>query len=152
MPGAAISGLPAMMDVPDVASVAAMSREDKLAFMKKLKEERKALYVELGIEEETKQQKAEAAKAEAAAKAAAEMEQAEKAAVKRAAAAATLPQLPGFNATFKCLGFLFTMNVVEDPDSSRSNEAEANEEEVVAKGVPKDVPQLSNRPAAVAAS
>ena len=152
VPGAAISGLPAMMDVPDVASVAAMSREDKLAFMKKLKEERKALYVELGIEEETKQQKAEAAKAEAAAKAAAEMEQAEKAAAKRAAAAATLPQLPGFNATFKCLGFLFTMNVVEDPDSSRSNEAEANEEEVVAKGVPKDVPQLSNRPAAVAAS
>ena len=72
------SALPAPVDASaasafptiDINAVAAMSREEKLAFMKKLKEERKALYVELGIEEETKATKAaKAAEAEAAAKA-----------------------------------------------------------------------------------
>ena len=92
-----------------------MSREEKLAFMKKLKEERKALYVELGIEEETKQTKAQK-EAEAAAEAAA----AQKAESERLSAAAQPPptQLPGFNAAFKCLGFVFSMNLNVTPAAS----------------------------------
>ena len=100
--------------VPDAAVVAAMSRQEKLAFVKRLKEERKALCVELGIEEEPK--RADAADA------------AEKATVATAAAAAAVATSgpsgaqpaagaapsSAFQIAFKCLGFAVTLNVASE--------------------------------------
>ena len=110
----------------DVNAVAAMSREEKMKLMKSLKEERKALYVELGIEEETKQ-----TKAQKAAEAAAEMERAERAAAERAKLLAEAPQLPpGFNAAFKCLGFVFSINMnvaPEEPPSAEESDTKVPE-------------------------
>ena len=117
----------------DINAVAAMSREEKLAFMKKLKDERKALYVELGIEEETK-----ATKAAKAAEAAEAMEKAEQAAMQRATATEpTVPPLPGFNAAFKCLGFVFSMNLNVAPEPKGEEEApSADDAALQTKGQP----------------
>ena len=105
-------GTPAALTLAavDVASAtAAMSREEKLAFAKKLKEERKALYTELGIEEEPKPAK-----------------EPPSAAPKGAVPTAPTPVPPpsaAYQVAFKCLGFLFTMSVAHETaqDSDRSD-------------------------------
>ena len=92
-----------MASIPemDVAAVAKMSREEKRALAKKLKEERSALYVELGIEEKPPPPEPEVVKPP------------------------PLEPPPAlFVHAFKCLGFVFTVNVESDPDSARSDAIE----------------------------
>lgn len=85
----------------DVAAVAAMSREEKRALAKRLKEERKALYVELGIEEEPKPPPMP---------------------TPPVAVPPPPPPTPPaiFAHAFKCLGLVFAVSVATDVDSSRS--------------------------------
>jgi hypothetical protein len=102
-PGANGEGGGGMASIPemDVAAVAKMSREEKRALAKKLKEERSALYVELGIEEKPPPPEPEVVKPP------------------------TLEPPPAlFVHAFKCLGFVFTVNVESDPDSARSDAIE----------------------------
>merc|ERR1719440_2094929 len=91
----------------DPAAVAAMSRDEKVAFVKKLKEERRSLYRELGIEEEPKVEEAPAA------------EKAHKLAP---------PPPPFFVHVFKCLGMQFTMTVANEASEDAAAEADADKE------------------------
>lgn len=94
---------PNPLNAAEVASaVAAMSREEKIEYIKKLKEERKALHIELGIEPEPPKRKEEA---EAAA-------QTERSAPPSEAAVKQEPQ-PTFSVGLKCFGFHFTMTVTK---------------------------------------
>ena len=118
--GAVLMGAPVVptMAAADIAStMAAMSREEKLAFAKKLKEERKALYTELGIEEEPKPAKQAAADASNGAVVA------PGAAAAPGAAVPASPPPAAFQVAFKCLGFLFTMSVAHETsqESDRSD-------------------------------
>ena len=117
--GGADGGTPGPFGATDVAAaVATMSREQKIAFIKQLKEERKALHVELGIEPDPPKQKpqpeaAAAVAAEAAEAAIVSSEGGELAAAPSAAAiaAGASPQPPLYSAAFKCLGFVFAVSV-----------------------------------------
>ena len=118
--GQPAAGQPAVLGLPaevDIDAVAKMTRDEKLAFAKKLKEERKALHTALGIEEEPKTAPAEEAKA-ADAKAAVDAK-----AGALATTADALPPPPALvNVAFKCLGFLFTMNVVAEAGQESSRD------------------------------
>jgi len=101
--------------MPDGAVVAAMSREEKLAFAKRLKEERKALCVELGIDDEPK--KANVADKPAAAAATAVASVTASSASTSTASAQSVPgstASSAFQIAIKCLGFAVTLNVAPD--------------------------------------
>lgn len=88
----------------DAATLAAMSRDEKRAFVKRLKEERKQLFTELGIEEEHKAADDES-KATPVAKPVAK------------------PPPPLFVHAFRCLGLVLNVSL----DSERSGGEDSGE-------------------------
>ena len=121
MPGApVIFGAPAMA-MPqeiDMDAVLRMSREEKIAFAKRLKEERKALHTALGIEEEPKvipSVHLAGGSADASEGGPISVELSSVAgSTTRSGSPPLIPPPDSLVFAFKCLGFLFTMQVVPE--------------------------------------
>eukprot|EP00900_Chrysochromulina_parva_P013585 jgi/Chrpa1/22227/Chrysochromulina_OHIO_Genome00012814-RA len=121
MPGApVVFGAPAMT-MPqeiDMDAVLRMSREEKIAFAKRLKEERKALHTALGIEEEPKvipSVHLAGGSADASEGGPISVELSSVAgSTTRSGSPPLIPPPDSLVFAFKCLGFLFTMQVVPE--------------------------------------